>query len=182
MLLSDCHILLLQETLLPKHSFDIADSLSDQTEQFDYSFTPASRSEDCFAGRSSEVLAFVWKRHLAPFIEIVPYTDRIHGLHPKCNGKSFLLLNVYCDYRTIDSKLMYQSVMADLRNICCELRHDYDELIVSGDWNADPTKGRFYRVMSDVIHLHPDSHTYVSCNASCATSWIDHVLATDPNC
>ena len=52
-LLSDCELLLLQETLLPEHSFGIADSLNDESHDFEFSFVSSSRNDDCFTGRSS---------------------------------------------------------------------------------------------------------------------------------
>ena len=191
-LLQDCQILLLQETLLPEHAFHMADSLSDDSMEFDFSFVPSTRDETSFSGRSSGGLAFVWLKHLTPFIEILSLTDRIHGLKLKCQDKSFLILNIYCpcDYKNFESKLQYQSVMADLRIVCLERHNEFDELIIAGDWNADPSKGRFFMEMSsfidefglsiaDVVRLPPDSHTYVSCNTSCSTSWIDHIVTSD---
>ena len=190
-LLRDCDVLFLQETILPQHSFSIADLLSDRDQQFEYSFVSSTRDDADFSGRSSGGLACIWKKQLTPFIEIVPATDRIHGLSLRNMEESILLLNIYapCDYRNNESRQLFQSTMADLTNVCIEKSNQYDHIIIAGDWNADPSKGRFFAEMTDfvdalsmhivdVMSLPLTSHTYVSCNESCSTSWIDHVVST----
>ena len=83
-LLQKCQILLIQETLLPAHAFGLAD----ESQEFEFSFVPSTcGDETCFSGRSSSGLAFVWTKQLTPFVEVIPFTDRAHGLHVKCGQR-----------------------------------------------------------------------------------------------
>ena len=78
--------------------------------------------------------------------------------------------------------------MADLENFT-NMAH-YDHVIVAGDFNCDPSKGRFFPYLKDfldnsplnildTLHLPHDTFTYISNNDQCSTSYIDHVLSTD---
>ena len=92
-----------------------------------------------------------------------------------------------CDYGNSDSLIEFQSILADLSDtICSEV---YDDIIIVGDFNADPFKGRFYpRLKSmlddlnlktnDVISLPATSYTYISPNSVSGTSWLDHVVVS----
>ena len=112
------------------------------------------------------------------------------GLKIIFNNTTYLLVNVYinCDYGTIDSMIEYNTNLANLSNIMND--ENYSELIISGDFNCDPTKGRFFGQLSqlcsshdvtiyDVINLPADSFTYVSSNNSCSSSWLDHILTSN---
>ena len=193
-LLNDCDVLFLQETLLPQHAFNLAESLNNGDSKYEYSFVSSTREDDCFVGRSSGGLACIWKKRLSPFIDVIHVTDRIHGLSIKNNKEAILLLNIYCpcDYRNDESRRLFLSTIADLKNVCREQSGNYDHLAVVGDWNADPSKGRFFCELLafseelsmdivDVVELPPCSHTYVSPNESCTTSWLDHVVSSNIN-
>ena len=41
--------------------------------------------------------------------------------------------------------------MADLFNVCND--ENFDEVVLVGDLNADPNKGRFYRELSDFSQI-----------------------------
>ena len=67
---------------------------------------------------------------------------------------------------------------------------NYSEIIISGDFNCDPTKGRFFNELSDlssnhgisiydVVKLPANSFTYISRNNTCSTSWLDHLLTSN---
>ena len=179
-LVDKCDVLLLQETLLPTHALDIAESLNVNYNIVDYYFVPASREENCFVGRSRGGLAIIWKKTLTPLIKTHKFNDRVCGISISTQGKSFLLLNVYmpCDYRNMESLLYFRSTLADLRNILDEKADAYDDIILAGDWNADPSKGRFFAelknmveeyflILTDIVELPSSSHTYISLNSAC---------------
>ena len=67
---------------------------------------------------------------------------------------------------------------------------NYNELFIVGDFNADPSKGRFFNQLksfcegnslfaSDIDSLPENSYSYISSNATCSTSWLDHVLSSN---
>jgi len=106
--------------------------------------------------------------------------------------ETILLVNVYmpCDYGNVNSFIDYKSNLVDLESALAS--NSFDKLIIVGDFNCDPYKGRFYREFTkladnlslcvrDVENLPPDSYTYVSRNTVCSTSWLDHIL-TSANC
>ena len=72
------------------------------------------------------------------------------------------------------------------------MSEDFDEVIIAGDFNADPNKGRFFKelksfsnenslIIIDNEALPANSYTYVSSNDSGGTSWLDHVLCSSAN-
>ena len=188
-LLGKCEVLLLQETLIPNDGFAVLDTLSDE---FAYASVPAKRKNDVFVGRSSGGLVIYWKKMNNIFCKPVYFSDRVMGLKLKYEQYTCLILNVYsiCDYRTEDSLIEYKSVMSQLSNICSD--EVYDDLVIMGDFNCDPTKGRFFKefsdfaathslIMSDIHNLPLSSYTYISPNCTASTSWLDHVLASRDN-
>ena len=48
-----------------------------------------------------------------------------------------------CDYRTIESFIEYKEILAEIEENIADT--EYDELIVSGDFNSDPNKKRFFK-------------------------------------
>ena len=187
LLMNECDILFLQETLLSENNHYILGNLG---AGFNYAHTPATRSHDNFCGRSSGGLALLWKKVNNLKFYPIHFTNRIMGLRIDSGTARYLLVNVYapCDYRKEESLMEYRSVLADLSNILLET--DFDQVVLSGDWNADPAKGRFYKELSafvstfslslvDVGALPADSFSYVSGNGSLGTSWIDHTISSD---
>ena len=191
--MTNCNILMLQETLLPNHAIENIDRLLGEMLDFvEYYFVPAVRDEDCFCGRSKGGLAMIWNKMVSPYVTTRTFTDRIGGLSISVNNVRILLLNIYmpCDYRNSDSLFEFRSVIEDIRNIFNDELQDYDEIVFAGDWNADPFKGRFYNelkdfikdisfIIVDVCELPSTSHTYISCNETASVSWLDHVIARD---
>ena len=184
-LLHNCDILCLQETLIDENNCQILDNLD---ANFMTAYVPAYRKPGCFVGRSSRGLAICWRRSTTFACTPITYSRRIMGLKIMLqNNYEILLLNVYltCDYGTTDCLIEYKSSLAELSNIIESER--FNEFYCAGDFNADPTKGRFYAHVSqfladnflkcsDVDSLPTDSYTYISQNSTCATSWVDHVI------
>ena len=67
----------------------------------------------------------------------------------------------------------------------------FEEICLVGDFNCDSSKGRYYvhfegvvknynMSIVDIEKLNPESFTYVSRRDCCSTSWLDHVVASNP--
>ena len=188
-LLGKCDVLLLQETLLTENS-DV--SMEECSDEFDVCITPATRRRDCFIGKSSGGLAIFYKKSLSTHIRPKYYTSRIMGITINVSNNVILLLNVYfpCDYRTDDSLVAYLDTLSELGNIYKS--SVAENIIMAGDFNCDPNKGRFFKEFSkfvndfslnaaDIRSLPEDTHTYVSRNNNCSTSWLDHLVVTNTN-
>ena len=187
-LLSMCDILCLQETLIDDSNFQNIDCFNNS---FSSAYVPAYRKHDNFVGRPSGGLIIFWK--VAENLTFIPkfFDNRIMGLKIIfSDNRSFLLLNVYmpCDYGNVESALMYKESLAKLDNICES--EDFDDICIIGDFNADPTKGRFFRDFSkfcednsfltvDIDFLPSESYTYVSSNDACSSSWLDHICCSN---
>ena len=188
-LLSRCDILLLQETLISDMNSYLLDGVDDN---FCSSYTPSSRQNNLLYGRSSGGLAIYWRRLKDIRFKPMYFSNRIMGLMLYFENLSYLICNVYCpcDYRDLDSLIEYRSTLSEIENIIHEV--EFGELIIAGDFNCDPHKGRFYKEfndlarnynfsISDIENLPFDSFTYVSQSPSCGTSWIDHILVSSPH-
>ncbi len=109
------------------------------------------------------------------------------GLNIKISNNSFSLINVYlpCDNRKLDSLIEYKNICAQLQVIIEE--QNINKLIIAGDYNADPFKGRFWSELTEFKEntnliiadqlLPIESYTYLS-PAHGSTSWLDHVLVS----
>ena len=185
-LLNSCDVLCLQETLLNDDNYSNLENLDNNFLTF---HVPAIRNVETFTGRSSGGLAVLWRK--SDNMKCVPYifSNRIMGIKIELNNIVYLLLNIYCfcDYGNLESLLQYKSLLADLSNICTS--ESFNEIIITGDMNADPTKGRFFKeysifvethsfFMSDIINLPTTSYSYISSNTTCSTSWLDHVITS----
>ena len=187
LLTEQCDILMLQETLLNDENVNILEGI----DSFNVAHTSSTRRIDNFNGRSSGGLVIMWRNF--PGINVLPmhFNERVMGLKIQVNGIYYLLLNIYCicDYRNPDCLVEYIDTLSFLKDImtnenCCHT-------IIAGDFNCDPNKGRFFNELNnfvieqglkicDVDKLDQDTYTYISDSNNCSTSWIDHVLCTDP--
>ena len=185
-LLQECDIICLQETFITDHNNHSYDNLNTN---FVGNYTSADRKPGQVAGRSTAGLAIFWRSSLNLNCNTIKFSDRIMGLNIKTNNFNYLLLNVYCfcDYDNDESLLNYSSMLADLSNISRSL--DYDEVLIIGDFNADPNKGRFFRELNlflsnnsmyanDINSLPNASYAYISPNSICGTSFINHAIAS----
>ena len=185
-LLNSCDILCLQETLLNNEN---SVNLENLNSSFLTAHIPAVRNPEVFRGRGSGGLAIFWRK--IDNLEFSPIfiSDRMMGLKIKYNNFIYILINIYCycDYGNSDSLINYKSQLADLSNFCEE--ENFDDLVILGDMNADPGKGRFFDEFSnfvnslsyfvpDIFSLPINSYTYISPNNICSTSWLDHVITS----
>ena len=186
-LLSQCDILMLQETLLTEHSMNNY-SIFDQT--WNYVAVPAERNITNFYGKSSGGLVIYYRKSLARYVKPFYCSNRLMGIHLCFNMSNTLLLNVYCpcDYRNAESLSLYQSTMAELVSV--RESEQFDNIVIAGDFNCDPNKGRFYPIFcetleylslfaADIIKLPMNTYSYMSRNEACSTSWLDHVISSN---
>ena len=113
--------------------------------------------------------------------------DSSIGLVFNAENEKLLFLNVYfpCDKQTADALHDYRCMLAKLKVVIDE--HNFTSLLIVGDFNADPTKGRFWKELNNfmqslsliVLHdsLPNDTFTYL-CPARNSTSWLDHVVCS----
>ena len=142
-LLEKCDIILLQETLLSSFNVNELDGILQNNEISCH--TPANLSTSLLGGRPSGGLSIIWKTKDNISCFPVFLTDRIMGLVLKTTSLKYALLNVYLPYEqsTAQCLLDYQSSLNDLTNYISD--GCFDEIIIMGDFNCDPNKGRFFR-------------------------------------
>ena len=188
-LLSSCDVLLLQETLVTDHSIN---SYSIFDKEWKYIAVPAERNNLNFYGRSSGGLVIYYRKVYAKYIKPFYSTSRLMGARLCFDQSNVLLLNIYCpcDYRNAESFSLYQATMAELISVCESEK--FDSVVVAGDFNCDPRRGRFYSLFSEMINylslsavdidrLSLGTYSYISRNEGCSTSWLDHVVSSNPN-
>ena len=187
-LLGDCDILCLQETLIDHNNAQILNQFDNN---FMVAYESATRRAECYTGRSSGGLVIFWRNFDNISVSPVFFDKRVMGLKLSLPGDyALLLLNVYliCDYRDDDSFVEYKSTLATINNILDN--ESYTDVCVTGDWNADPNKGRFFNafekfcdekslIVADIVNLPLNSYTYVSSNDICSSSWLDHVVSSN---
>ncbi len=185
-LLTDNDIVLLQEILITNTEINCINSLSSDF-YCDYvaSFDPYLHG---LSGRPIGGLAIYWKKDLNNHVKSVIYSDNIMALKINMNNLCYLLVNVYMPYddRSIDSLVQFRSICAQIEDIA--LSEPIQGLVLAGDFNADPNKGRFWEELSIFMNglnlfladsvLPMDSFTYLS-PAHGSTSWLDHVIVSD---
>ena len=153
-------------------------------------YTPAKQCTNLNAGRPSGGLAIFFRSINNLTCETTRYTDRIIGLTLETNYFKYVILNVNmsCKCRTLKSLHEYQSCVSCISNFISE--EAFDELIVTGDMNFDPKKGRFFHKLgstttrhflhwTDIGKLPSLSNLYVSHNRTASTSWMDHILCSN---
>ena len=185
-LLEECDIMCLQETFVDTVSSTIFENFHPN---FVSSYVPAFRKNDISAGRPIGGLALFWRKTLNIKYFPVLFTERIMGLKIQIENINYLLINIYCncDYGDTESLLLYRSILADLSNICES--QSFSEIIIVGDVNADPSKGRFFKdfdafvrshslFFNDISSLPAATYSYISPTNACGTSFIDHVAAS----
>lgn len=143
------------------------------------------------SGRPHGGIAFLWKKDLDVSVEVVQYDDsRIMGLKMKGEHFSMLFVNVYLPFECDENAPEYSHCLGKIMSNLEESTESY--AYVLGDFNADPSKGKFWDevmeysaevglVASDVEFFKgPNQHvvyTYVS-ESHHTTSWLDHCLCT----
>ena len=186
-LLNICDILFLQETLITEHNSYLLDNLH---RDFHWFYVPSNRDENNLNGRASGGLVILYKKYTGIHFSEVFISKRTQGIAIQSDNISYLLVNVYliCDYRNDESYIEYVSSLSELSNSLNQT--DFDHVLILGDFNCDPNKGRFFSefknfyttnnlIPYDIVNLPLDSFTYISSNDTFSTSWLDHLLASE---
>ena len=184
-LLSSSDIVFLQEIMLNKSDLPL---LNDFHKEFMHIADVKDReSEGISEGRPSKGVAIFWKKHLSSLITPVMINDYMIGIILKSGDSKILLLNAYmpCDKQTVDSLDAYRNAIAIMESVVKE--HNINNVVIAGDFNADPNKGRFWSELSSFRRSFSMSHmnstlpnncfTYL-CPAKNTTSWLDHIFCT----
>ena len=144
-------------------------------------------SEGICEGRPSKGVAIFWRKSLSPFVSPVIVNDSVIGLIVQTRYFKLLLLNVYlpCDMQTMVSFEEYKSSLANLETVIHE--NNVNQVVLAGDFNADPRKGRFWKLLQDFAEslslqvitecLSDDMFTYL-CPSKNSTSLLDHVVCS----
>ena len=184
-LLTNNDIILLQEILLTADNISYCDNIDPD---FDNIVVP-SRIDDGEAGRPRGGLAIFFKKYLSRFIKPISFSNQFIGIIINNGTQEFFIINAYlpCDTRSLDVLTEFQSALADLS--CLINRENINNIIITGDLNADPFKGRFYNYLKQFVDDHNftvadlilpiNSYTYISTHDT--TSWIDHVITSRSN-
>ena len=181
------HIVFIQETMLTEDDTGYLSLLNDN---FEYAAVPSSINynlDSC--GRPQGGLAIYWNKSLKEYILPIFLNNRTMGIEFIIFEKRILFLNAYlpCDYRDVDSLVSYRSALAEITVFLDNATAD--EVILTGDLNCDPNKGRFYREFTEFTHnfnfemidlqLPADSFTYLSPGNNTTTSWLDHLVVSN---
>ena len=142
---------------------------------------------DICEGRPSKGVAIFWREHLSPFISPLLVNDSLIGLLVKSTNFKLLLLNAYlpCDKQTAAALEDFKCSLADIEVVIREC--NVNQVILAGDFNADPSKGRFWRLLVEFtksLSLHiltdyfPNDTFMYLCPSKNSTSWLDHIICT----
>ena len=185
-IMTNCDIIFLQEILLCKSDLPILDELNDDFQKIAY--VQDRESAGIIEGRPTRGVAILWRKSLSKYISPLLVDDSVIGIILSNVTSKVLLLNVYmpCDKQTLDALDNYRTMLAKLDVIVKE--QNLSNIILTGDFNADPKKGRFWgelKVFMSSFSLYAldeqlpqDTFTYL-CPAKSTTSWLDHVLCTN---
>ena len=187
-LLNKADVVFLQELMLSKSDLPV---LHDFHSDFDHAaYVKDCESQGINEGRPSSGVAIFWRKHLTSLITPLIIDDSLIGAIFRDNdnvNNNILFLNVYlpCDTQTADAFDKYRNSLAKLEVIIQE--QSVNNVVIVGDFNADPVKGRFWKELCSFSHsfslvfldeqLPRDTFTYL-CPAKDSTSWLDHTFCT----
>ena len=184
-LLKSCDIVFLQELMLNKKDLPLLDQFDENFKHI--AFVYDRDNEGINEGRPKKGVAVFYRQELSSLVSPVFFNDCIIGIVLTYENCKFLLLNVYlpCDLQNANSLDDYRHSLASIEDLVQE--KNINNVIIVGDFNADPHKGRFWRDLLSFrtslsldcvdLKLDNDSFTYL-CPAKNSTSWLDHILCT----
>lgn len=184
-LLQKCDIILLQEIILLKQELDLI-------KHIDLNFDGVGFASDAgeigmLRGRPKAGVAILWKKTLGNFIKPIFCNESIIAVQMTSPNEILFLVNVYfpCDRQDVDSLCKYRNMLAILD--CFLDENKFNNVILAGDFNADPGKGRFWKELLPYVQykqlsikdldLPINSFTYLSPGHN-TTSWLDHILSS----
>ena len=184
-LLHDCDIILLQELMLEKRDLEI---LGDLHEDFKYIAEVRDREMDGICeGRPSKGVAIYWRDAFSSSISPVYANDSLIGIIVNSGSSRLLILNVYlpCDTQDRFAVNEYKQSLANLENVIRD--QNVHEVLIMGDFNADPNKGRFWHILNEFtnslsfLNMHfkfPENTFSYLCPNKDSTSWLDHIVCS----
>ena len=184
-LLGSVDISFLQEIMLSRNDVGILNQFNPNFENT--AFVSDKDNAGINEGRPSAGVAIFWRRNLSPFVKPMNCNDSLIGIIFDNRKDKILILNVYlpCDYQNFDALDKYRHALANMEPVIRE--RNINDVIVVGDFNADPSKGRFWKELLTFCEslslsvvdkkLPNDSFTYL-CPTRNTTSWLDHILST----
>ena len=149
MLLDVNDIVLLQEIMLCKSDLPFLDLLN---ENFDNIACVSDREADgIIEGRPMRGVAIFWRKSLNCKITPIKVDDSLIGVRISNGSDDVVIFNVYlpCDKQTAEAMYDYRCSLGKLH--CLITEQDVNKVIVTGDFNADPTKGRFWKELLSFI-------------------------------
>ena len=142
-------ILLIQELMLEFSDLDFLNSFNND---FRYIANVKNREGDNICeGRPPKGVAIFWRESMNLDISPIIVDDSIIGIKIVNQYSQYLLLNVYlpCDMQSSEALFNYQIALAKLKVIVDE--QNINNVLIVGDFNADPNKGRFWRELYDFM-------------------------------
>lgn len=183
-ILDETDILVCQEIILMDEDVGFINGLSDE---FD-NFTIPSKKSDTLDGRPSGGICIMWRNTLDIDVEIVNEHERYLIANISFKNDNFLIVNVYMPYddKSNDIIFSYEQILGEIQ--ACIDNVDNNNIILLGDFNADPQRGRLWSHLYEFVHsnsltvadmcLEHDTFTYLS-SAHNTTSWLDHFICSD---
>ena len=184
-LLDTSDIVFLQEIMLCKSDLTLLDHFNDDFRHF--VFVKDREAEGINEGRPSKGVAIFWRKNLSQYISPILIDDSVIGMILTKGNFRVMFINVYmpCDLQTGDALDNYRHALASLQILINE--QSVNNVILVGDFNADPRKGRFWKELSNFSkslslmflgdQLPDDVFTYL-CPTKNTTSWLDHIFCT----
>ena len=176
------HVILLQETWLPRQSLSFLDSIN--TNFFAHGHSTMDLAEKIAVGRPYGGLAILWHKSLKSDI-IYNYDHSIMGIKVDVGGSFLTLINVYLPYCSAENEDKFIEELGKLNAFCDEIGSS--NICLIGDFNSSPTN-KFGPLLkefskdndlchSDELLLSEGSYTFIS-GAHLSCTWIDHCLCS----
>ena len=148
-ILCDVDIIFLQELQLCKSDLLMLIDLNNDFENI--SFVQDREAEGIIEGRPTKGVAILWRKNLSSFISPLIIDDSMIAIIISNMKKKILLLNVYmpCDLQTAEALENYRCMLSKVEVVIRE--QNVTDLIIAGDFNADPKKGRFWHELSEFM-------------------------------
>lgn len=179
-------IVILQEILLLEEDLHFLDNIDNN---FACISRPSRRANSVSGldGRPVGGLAILYKKTLDFLIKEIVSCDNYLAVVLETEYDKCCLFNVYmpCDVGNDEIINLYLELLGSMH--ACMIESNIDRVIMAGDFNADPSKGRFWNELRNFVctnnlimcdaNLSGESFTYLS-PAHNSTSWLDHIVSS----
>ena len=182
-------IIFLQETFIVEDKLGFLDCIDDSYESVGVGAVYSEKAITSVAGRPQGGIACLWRVDSVFKIYDIVLENNMCVLFITIGNIRVVLVNVYLksDIWEIETESVYLDNLAKLGNILSE--HNFDEIYIIGDFNADPYSGRAWRNLSEFMEqnylkcfdyesLESGTVTFTSYDGS-FSKWLDHVIGRD---